>query len=225
MANNSAKSLLGAKIPRMTTYAMPEAWKESRVQKLLKARCWLAVALVTVLLVASYFGLNSTGRSAELYRVLGILSFVFLVSLWNPFRRRSAYPEIAATYRIHSIEIDSAGFSMNWTTWSKFIPWNDVTQVEEPPQGRGLYVRTRRRLLWYMIPRRTDRYDDIKRQLAAMGIPIVRSSAPFNWGILFVFLFCASLFLNRGIYLTPPDTTGCGLTKAANGTGRTCTAC
>jgi YD repeat-containing protein len=29
----------------------------------------------------------------------------------------------------------------------------------------------------------------------------------------------------RGIYLTPPDTTGCGLIKFANGTGPTCTAC
>jgi len=29
----------------------------------------------------------------------------------------------------------------------------------------------------------------------------------------------------RGIYLTPPDTTGCGLIKSANGTGPTCTAC
>jgi hypothetical protein len=31
--------------------------------------------------------------------------------------------------------------------------------------------------------------------------------------------------LNRGIYLTPPDTAGCGLTSVANGTGPTCTAC
>jgi hypothetical protein len=30
---------------------------------------------------------------------------------------------------------------------------------------------------------------------------------------------------NRGIYLTPPDTTDCGLTNVANGTGPTCTAC
>jgi 2-deoxy-D-gluconate 3-dehydrogenase len=29
----------------------------------------------------------------------------------------------------------------------------------------------------------------------------------------------------RGIYLTPPDTTGCGLIKVANGTGPTSTAC
>jgi NAD(P)-dependent dehydrogenase (short-subunit alcohol dehydrogenase family) len=37
-----------------------------------------------------------------------------------------------------------------------------------------------------------------------------------NWGrILFI----------RGIYLTPPSTTDCGLTKVANGTGPTCTAC
>jgi hypothetical protein len=34
-----------------------------------------------------------------------------------------------------------------------------------------------------------------------------------------------SLLCFRGIYLTPPYTTGCGLTKVANGTGPTCTAC
>jgi hypothetical protein len=28
-----------------------------------------------------------------------------------------------------------------------------------------------------------------------------------------------------GIYLTPPNATGCGLTRVANGTGSTCTAC
>jgi hypothetical protein len=35
----------------------------------------------------------------------------------------------------------------------------------------------------------------------------------------------SSILGNRGIYLTPPDTTGCGLIKFANGTGPTCTAC
>ena len=30
---------------------------------------------------------------------------------------------------------------------------------------------------------------------------------------------------DMGIYLTPPDTTGCGLTRVANGAGPTCTAC
>lgn len=30
---------------------------------------------------------------------------------------------------------------------------------------------------------------------------------------------------HRDIYLTPPDTTGCGLTRMAKGTGSVCTAC
>ena len=37
--------------------------------------------------------------------------------------------------------------------------------------------------------------------------------------------FWTAIKEDRGIYLTPPGTTGCGLTKVANGTGSTCTAC
>jgi hypothetical protein len=193
----SRASLLDARIWRMTIYTMPKPWNESQVQKLLKARRWLIVTFVSLLLIGLYLCLNSTGRSAELFRVLWIGSFIVLVNLWNPFRRRNVYEEIAATSRVNSIEIDSDGLRMNWMTWSKFIPRNAVTQVEEPPKGRGMYVRTRRRFLWYVIPRRTDRYEEIKGELAAMGIPIVtQTSAPSNWGILFVFLFCASLLCN-----------------------------
>jgi hypothetical protein len=47
-----------------------------------------------------------------------------------------------------------------------------------------------------VIRRTTDRYEEIKGELAAMGIPIVQTSAPLNWGILFVFLFCASVLCN-----------------------------
>lgn len=180
----------------MTIYTMPKAWNESQVRKLRKARRWLVVTLVPLLLIALYLRLNSTGRSVELYQVVLIGSFAVLVYLWNPFRRRNVYYEIAQTLHINSIEIDSAGLRMHWMTWSKFIPRNEVIQVAEPPNGRGMYVRTRRRSCWYVIPRRTDRYDEIKSELAAMGIPIVQTSAPLNWGILFVFVFCASLLCN-----------------------------
>ena len=177
----------------MTIYTIPKAWNGLQVRK---ARRWLVVTLAPLSLIAFYLGLNSTGRSAELYQVLCIGSLVVLLNLWSPFRRRNVYGENAATSRINSIEIDSDGLRMNWATWSKFIPRNEVTQVEEPPKGRGMYVRTNRRFLWYVIPRRTDRYEEIKGELAAMGIPIVQTSAPLNWGILFVFLFCASLLCN-----------------------------
>lgn len=194
--DHSGASLLNARIRRMAIYTMPKTWNESQVQRLLKARRWLVVTLVPLLLIALYPLLNSTGRSAEFYRVLWIGAFVVLVNLWSPFRKRNVYEEIAATYRINSIEIDSDGLRMNWTTWSKFIPGNDVTQVEEPPNGRGMYIRTRRRFSWYLIPRKTDRYEEVKGELAAMGIPIVQTPAPWNWGILFVVLFCGSLLCN-----------------------------
>jgi hypothetical protein len=170
----------------MTIYAMPKAWNESRVQKLRKARRWLVATLVPLSLIVLYLWFNSTGRSARLYQVLWAGSITVLAGLWSTFRKRNVYKEIAATHRINSIDIDSDGLRMNSATWSKFIPRNEVTQVEEPPKGRGMYVRTRRRFLWYVIPRRTDRYEDIKGELAAMGIPIVQTSAPSNWwGLIF----------------------------------------
>jgi hypothetical protein len=180
----------------MTIYALPKPRNESQVQKLLKARRWLVVSLMPLLLINLYLWHNSTGRSAEFYRVLWIVLFVILINLWNPFHRRSIYREITATLQFNSIEVDPDGLRIKWATWSKFIPRNEITQVEEPPKGRGMYIRTRRRFSWYLIPRRTDCYEEIKSELAAMGIPIVQTSAPSNWGILFVFLFCASLLCN-----------------------------
>jgi hypothetical protein len=62
------------------------------------------------------------------------------------------------------------------------------------------------------------------RQLDYVGIFWTLLS--IKWGIFGVTLIISVLYLwIRGIYLTPPDTTGCGLIKAANGTGPTCTAC
>ena len=197
MGDNSAATILvGARMRRMTIYTLPNGWNESRIHRLLKARGWLVVVLVPVLLIAFYLGINSTGRAAELYRVLWIGALVVLVNLWNPFRKGNLYQEIARTLRVNAIEIDSDGLRMNWSTFSKLIPWKEVTQIVEPTNGRGMYVRTRNRFMWYVIPRRTERYEEIKRELAAMGVPIVQKSAPSNWGILFVFLFCSSALCN-----------------------------
>jgi hypothetical protein len=176
----------------MTIYEMPKA----QAHRLLKVRRWLVVTPVLLLPIAFYLSINSTGRSAELYRVLWIGLFVVLVNLWNPFSKRNVSKEIGEKFRINSIEINSDGLRINWMTWSKFIQWNHVAHVEEPPEGRGMYVRTRNRLMWYVIPRRTERYDEIKGELAAIGIPIVQTSAPWNWGILIVIVFCTSLLCN-----------------------------
>ncbi len=175
---------------------MPKSGNESSLRKLRKTRQWLLVALVPLWLIGVYLSLNSTGRSAELYRVLSIGFLIVLVNLWNPFRRKSTYDKIAANSRLDSIEIDSDGLRMNGMNWSIVIPWNEVTQVEVPPNGRGMYVRTHRRFLWYIIPRGVDRYEEIESELAEMRIPVVRTSAPWNWGILFPFLFCSSLLCN-----------------------------
>ena len=187
----------GARIWRMTAYTFPNRPNESQAQKLRSARSWLIVALVSLSLVALYLSIHSTGRPGDNYKVLFIASFALLANFWSPFGKRSAYKEIAAKYRINSIDIDSDGLRLNGATWSKFIPRDEITQVQEPPNGRGLYVRTRRRFSWYIIPRSADRYEEIRGAFAAMGIPIVQTPAPSRWwGFLFPFLFCASMLCN-----------------------------
>ena len=173
----------------MAIYAIPTARNG-------RARRWLIAVLLPLMLIALYFCLNSTGRRADVNRMLFIVSFVVLANLWGPFRSQNVYEETATAYRVNSVEIASDGIRMNWLTWTKFTPWSEVTRVEEPPKGRGMYVRTRRRFSWFVIPRRIDRYEEIKGELAAVGIPIVQTSAPTNWGILFVFLYCGSLLCN-----------------------------
>lgn len=170
----------------MTIYAVPEA------QRLARVRRWLIVVLVSFLPIGLYLLLNSTGRSAEIYRVLWIGAFVVLMNIWNTLRGGNG--KIASAFRVNAFELDSEGLRMHFGTWTKFITRNEIIRVEEPPKGRGMYVRTPRRFSWFIIPRRIDRYDELRSELSAMGIPIVpRVSAPPNWGILFVFLFCASL--------------------------------
>ena len=175
---------------------MLEAENESRLQKLRKARGLLVVTLVPLLLMLLYLSFHSTGRAADVYRTLWIGLFVVTMNLLDSFHRRNPSYEIAVAYRVHTLEIDTGGLRVNGKTWSRFISRDEVTRVDEPPNGRGMYVRTRRPFSWFLIPRRNDRYEEIKSELAAMGIPIVRKSAPWNWGFLFVFLFCATLLCN-----------------------------
>jgi hypothetical protein len=173
----------------MPIYLIPG--NESRIRKLLKARRWLLIILPPLLLVLFCLLLTSRGRVADLYRVLSIGSVVALVNLWDPFRRQQ---KIVATLSINSIEIEPGGVRLHWKTWSKFIARDEIVRVEEPPEGRGMYIRTAHRFQWYLIPRYADHYQEIKGEMAAMGIPIVaNTAAPANWGVLFSLLFCASL--------------------------------
>jgi hypothetical protein len=171
----------------VTIYALPKARNETRVRR------WLIAALVVMSLIA--FLLVCTRRDDRLrcvarccvgYWPLSSLSGNFLASemLMKKSRRHRE--------SIRSRLIRPASASMG-RFWSKFIPWNDVTRVEEPENGRGLYVRTHRRLFWYLIPRRTERYEEMRGELAAAGVPIVQASAPWNWAILFALFYCGSL--------------------------------
>jgi hypothetical protein len=178
----------------VTIYALPE--NESRVRKLQRARRWLVASLVVILPIATYLCINSRGRPAELWRIPLLACLAVLLNLWNPLSKRDSYKKKAAGLRIKSFEVDSTGLRMNGMRWSRLIPWGDVVRIEEPANGRGLYVRTHRRFFWYLIPRRIDRYNEMRSDLAAAGVPIVQASAPWNWGILFVILYCASLLFN-----------------------------
>jgi len=181
----------------MATYLMPSPWSETQFQSLKKLRLWLSVMLVPCAFVAIYFGIQSTGSSL-LYGKIGIGSLLVLAYFWGPLGWRSTWDKIASASRVNSITLDGDGLSINYAAHSRLITRDEISQVEEPPKGRGLYVRTNRKALWFVIPRRIDRYEAIKEEMVAMmGAPIRQTTTvPWNWGILFVCLFCASLLCN-----------------------------
>ena len=179
----------------MAIYDLSEVASERQKRKLQKVRLSQFVIFMLLFLIVSFLYFNSTGHHSDLYQILWIGLLVFLVNLWNPFGKRNIYGDIASRLQMRTVEIRNDGLSIEWMAWGKFIPWNDVTRVEEPPAGRGLYFRTRSRFVWYLISRKNPHYDEIKGELAVIGIPIVPATAPWNWGILFVF-FCASLLCN-----------------------------
>ena len=60
--------------------------------------------------------------------------------------------------------------------------------------------------------------------LVFMSLPLL--AFPIFLSSLFSLKTCRNWFsAYRDIYLTPPCTTGCGLTRVAKGTGSVCTAC
>jgi hypothetical protein len=193
MAGRGFVLFFGARIWSVAIYTVTEGWHEAQAQRLRRVRRWLRGIVVPLLLIAVYLNVYHPGHLATLYRSLSIASFVVLVNLWSPFRRRNVYDEIAARFQPLSFEISSAGFSVNCGSRSKFIPRNKLARVEEPLNGRAMYVRTRNRFLWFAIPRQTDCYEGIKTEFTSIGVPIVEASRPVNWGFLFVFLYCSSL--------------------------------
>jgi hypothetical protein len=177
----------------MKTYAISEPWTESGIRKLYKVRQWVIGISVPIFLIAFYLWLHTIGRHAEYYHGLLFALMMGMIGVWTSSFRPSAHKDIAERSRIHSIEIDTDGLRLNFLTSSKFLPWNEITQIQEAPNGRGMYLRTHARFWWYLIPRKTDHYEEIKSGLAATGIPIVETSRPWDWSIPFVILGCASL--------------------------------
>jgi len=70
----------------------------------------------------------------------------------------------------------------------------DILRVEEPSVGCGLYLRSPNRYRWMVIPSSLDDYEEIKSELARMGIPTGNKRIATNYEeFIFVLLFCGTL--------------------------------
>jgi hypothetical protein len=172
--------------------------------KILRLRfCLVAAALlVAALFLVSYRPAWIPGVHEWL---LPVAIAVAATPLFNNVRHwRSAPQRWKQTLTGRRIEVSSAGVSL----WSSSGPVSrferdEILRAEEPAWGGGLYLRSRHRYRWLLIPKSIDNYESIKRELNGMGIPRMAKSIPPNWEeFIGVLLFVGTMLCAATVHNT-----------------------
>ncbi len=169
----------------MAVYIYSEQQIESiiRATKRFRLRnCAVAtVILVAACLVASFrpeciFGAREQAR----IWVVAVL-FVFVAGpLVDTLWRWTSRPlRLQRFLRERKIEVSAEGVTVSGAPSVRRLACNEIQSADEVPWG--LYLRSPNRYRWILIPAKIEGFEQVKREIAEMGIPIVRSAAPPNW--------------------------------------------
>jgi hypothetical protein len=181
----------------MPLYTMSQASIIERARSLRKTRIWVSCAVTAFFILAFYirsYGNPGPGHPHfDFVEGVSIALFVMLMQLIQPYPWRRSSLDIAEKAAV-AVEIGSDVIDVSIGLYHRRIAISDIVKAEEPSWGSGLYPRTSKRYSWVVIPRRVDGYDEIKKYLTLMVIPIVKTKVPGNWEeILLAILFCSSL--------------------------------
>ncbi len=117
----------------------------------------------------------------------------------NLLRWKRRFEKLEQSLREMRVEVSAAGV----VTPSRSLAREEIVRAEEV--SWGLYVRTKNRYRWVLVPAKIEGYEGLKREIAEMGIPVMEAAAPPNWeesvgAVVFAgTMVCAALARDRGV--------------------------
>jgi hypothetical protein len=184
----------------MAIYVYSEQQIERRVANSRRFRIWFCVAAILILVMMGALAFYRPDfpniHQPMRGRLSAILLAIFLGPLLDNIWRWRSWPDrLRNSLRKFSVEIASGIVSFSGPSGEKRqLGTSEIIRLEEPSLGGGLYLRTSSRYRYFLVPRKLDGYDAIKRELAATGAPLVKTFVPPNREeLLFVLLFLGTI--------------------------------
>jgi len=95
------------------------------------------------------------------------------------FRWRNRLTKLEQSLKTTIVEISSEAVTVQSSTSHRQLARNSIRRADEVPWG--LYLRSANRYRWIFIPASVSEFDNLKRELAAMNIPVIEAPLPPNW--------------------------------------------
>lgn len=188
------------KILRMPTYAYSEGSIHKAVCRFMRIRLWLcgaSVAPLAVYLTAMFVRTDAWVTLAYLSspwaEALFIVPFVLLVQAGSGWKREPI--RLQKHMHAYKVTLSPDCVSVENGVYPHLqLEREEIRCAEEPSFGGGLYLRTKSRYKWLLIPLKLDGYSDLKEALGSSGVPIVRTIIPPNWEeFVLALVYCGSI--------------------------------
>jgi hypothetical protein len=169
---------------RMTAYTIGEGQVERLVSQSKQTRFWVAIAssLILAVAVAVLFRYPEFMRASHrwaipLLAVLCLPPLVRILWTWNrwPQTERNRYQKVRVEISGDTIRLSNA------SRGDILLNASEILRAEDRPISQGIYLRTKNRYRWFLVPRTLDDFASLKRDLVQMGIPMVQRRFLPNW--------------------------------------------
>jgi len=136
----------------------------------------VAACLVALLRPTWIFGAREQARIWVLAALFIFVAGPLTETLW---RWKSRSLKLEQTLRERRVEVSAEGVKISGAPSIRQLARSEIQRADEVPWG--LYLRSSNRYRWILIPAKIGGFEEVKREIAAMGIPIAQSAIPPNW--------------------------------------------
>jgi hypothetical protein len=190
-----------ARILRMAAYTYSRAQIERMVARSKRARTWYGISAIAILvsgIILLFLRPERRWAETPFIMIFAILVPPLVRIVWNWKSWDDKLRNSVGAIRVN-ISADRIGLSRPPNEEVE-VKVTEIVRAEEPSLGSGLCLRTLNRYHWLFVPGAIDGYEAIKRELAEMGLPVVKTYIPPNWeefagALLFCVTCLCALFL------------------------------